>query len=263
MTDAPGRWDDLVARLASGAVIAIVGLGAVWLGERWFHGFVALVCAVMVWELARMTGAGRLARWPAVAAGAALMIGGELPEGLALPLIVAPALFRTDGMRGHRARFALYAVAILIAGYGLMALRDDFGLRWMIWLAVVVIATDIGGYFAGRLLGGPRIWPRLSPKKTWSGTVAGWAVAAACSIPFVLKGGVGWELLGIAVAISMASQLGDVAESALKRHSGVKDSSSIIPGHGGLMDRFDSMLGASIFLLLIEAVVDFPPPPLV
>ncbi len=124
-----------------------------------------------------------------------------------------------------------------------------------------MIATDIGGYFAGRMFGGPKIWPKVSPKKTWSGTVAGWIAAAAISVPFVTQTATGWELLGIAVAISMASQLGDVSESAIKRRVGVKDSSNLIPGHGGLLDRFDSMLGASIFLLLIERIVDFPPPP--
>jgi phosphatidate cytidylyltransferase len=111
------------------------------------------------------------------------------------------------------------------------------------------------------MFGGPKIWPKVSPKKTWSGTVAGWIAAAAVSIPFVVQLNVGWELLGIAMALSMASQMGDVAESALKRRAGVKDSSNILPGHGGLLDRFDSMLGASVFLLMVEQVVDFPPPP--
>ena len=263
MTAAQGQWDDLTVRLASGAALAALGLGAMWLGALWFHVFVSAACALMVWELARMLGGGPASRWPALGAFAALMIGAELPEGFALPLIVAPALFRTEGMKGSRTQFALYTFAILIAGYGLMALRDDFGFRWMAWLAAVVIATDICGYFAGRLLGGPKILPKISPKKTWSGTVAGWVGAVAVSVPFVTNSGVGWELLGIAVAVSMASQLGDAAESALKRRSGVKDSSALIPGHGGLLDRFDAMLGASVFFLLIERIVDFPPPPLV
>lgn len=261
MTAASGPWHDLLTRLLSGALVAGFGVAAMWAGGLWFHLFVAAAAGIMVWELGRMLGAGDAARWPALASFAAMMIAGEIPEGFALPLLLAPALYRSDGMRGNRTLFALYTVAIMIAGYGLMALRDDFGFLWMAWLAVVVIATDIGGYFAGRLIGGPKIWPRVSPKKTWSGTVAGWAGAALVSVPFVLGAAAGWELLGIAVAVSMASQLGDVAESAVKRHSGVKDSSALIPGHGGLFDRFDSMLGASVFLLLVERVVDFPPSP--
>ena len=252
-----------MSRVLSGALMAGVGLGAVWLGGFWFHLFVALLSGVMVWELARMTGAGDKALWPALGAGAAILVAGEIPGGFALPLLIAPGLFRAETMRGNRTQFAIFTVAIMIAGYGLMILRDEFGFIWMAWLALLVVATDVGGYFAGRMIGGPKIWPKVSPKKTWSGTVAGWALAGLVSIPFVTeKAGVGWELLGIAISLSMASQLGDVAESALKRRSGIKDSSSLIPGHGGLLDRFDSMLGASIFLLLIEQIVDFPPPPI-
>ena len=257
-----GRWDDLLKRIATGALIGTVGLGAVILGNVWFHSFVAIACGLMVWELARMCGAGRQSIWPGIAAGAALELAGFIPAGFALPLILMPGLFRTDDMKGNRLIFALYTVAIMVAGYGLMGFRDDQGLVWMLWLIAVVIATDIGGYFAGRLIGGPKFWPQISPKKTWSGTSAGWVMAALVSVPFVQHEGAGWELLGIAVAVSMASQLGDIAESAVKRRSGVKDSSGLLPGHGGLFDRFDSMLGASVFLLLAKQIADFPPAPL-
>ncbi|HSG56347.1 MAG TPA: phosphatidate cytidylyltransferase, partial [Paracoccaceae bacterium] len=231
MAGAGGRWDDLVMRLASGAALAGIGLAAVWAGGVWFHVFVAAAVGVMVWELARMLGAGPLAIWPGGGAGLAMLVASEIPEGFALPLILAPALFRSDTMRGNRTQYALFAAAIMLAGFGFVALRDDFGFRWLAWLALVVIATDVGGYFAGRAFGGPKIWPRVSPKKTWSGTVAGWVASALVSVPFVLAESAGWELLGIAVAASMASQLGDVAESAIKRRSGVKDSSNLIPGH--------------------------------
>ena len=257
-----GPWDDLRKRLATGVLVAVVGVGSIWLGGTWFHVFVAAACGIMVWELARMLGAPATAQWPGLAAAAALLLAGFLPGGFALPLILAPALFRSDEMKGNRLVFALYTFAIMIAGYGLMGFRDDEGRVWMLWLISVVIATDIGGYFAGRLIGGPKFWPKLSPKKTWAGTTAGWVAAAIVSIPFLRHEGAGVELLGIAIAVSMASQLGDIAESAVKRRSGVKDSSALLPGHGGLFDRFDSMLGASVFLLLAKQIVDFPPPPL-
>ncbi|MEM9342643.1 MAG: phosphatidate cytidylyltransferase [Pseudomonadota bacterium] len=259
---AGGRWDDLVVRIGSAGALAAIGLLAMWGGGLWFHLFVAVACGVMVWELATMFGGRAVAHWPALGAAVAMMVAPEIPEGFALPLIIAPALFRSDLMRGHRFQFAMFTVAVCVAGFGLMNLRDDFGFGWMGWLALVVIVTDVGGYFAGRVFGGPKVWPKVSPKKTWSGTIAGWIAAAAISIPFVKLAGAGWELLGIAVAVSMASQLGDVAESAMKRRAGVKDSSGLMPGHGGLMDRFDSMLGASIFLLIVAQIVDFPPPPL-
>jgi phosphatidate cytidylyltransferase len=109
------------------------------------------------------------------------------------------------------------------------------------------------------MLGGPKFWPRVSPKKTWSGTAAGWLAAAVVGALFAIGTDSGPQLIGISIAMSMASQMGDIAESAVKRRVGVKDSSSLLPGHGGLFDRFDGMLGASVFLLLVGPIVGFPP----
>ncbi|MEP6319808.1 MAG: phosphatidate cytidylyltransferase, partial [Paracoccaceae bacterium] len=125
--------------------------------------------------------------------------------------------------------------------------------------ALIVIFSDILGYFAGRIIGGPKFWPKVSPKKTWSGTIAGWIGAAIIGVVYVAWGKAGAEIIGISIALAIAGQLGDVAESALKRRMDVKDSSNILPGHGGMFDRFDSMLGASILLLLMGQVVGFPP----
>ena len=260
MTSATGgQWADLGQRLASGGLAAVIGIGAMWVGGVVFHILIAAICGIMVWELARMIGAGsralQLGAFSAIAAWAAM----ELPSGFALPLILLPAMIGVAFVQQHRTTYTLFTAAILVAGFGLVVLRDDFGFGWMAWLALVVIVTDILGYFAGRFIGGPKFWPKVSPKKTWSGTVAGWVGAALIGAVFVWFGQSGPELIGISVAISMAGQMGDVAESALKRRMGVKDSSNIIPGHGGMFDRFDAMLGASIFLLLIEQIVDFPP----
>ena len=108
------------------------------------------------------------------------------------------------------------------------------------------------------MFGGPKFWPAVSPKKTWSGTAAGWVGAALVGLVFSINTGVGFQLVIVSIALAMASQMGDIAESALKRKMGVKDSSSLIPGHGGLMDRFDGMLGAALFLLVLGPFVGFP-----
>ena len=131
----------------------------------------------------------------------------------------------------------------------------------MVWLALIVIFSDILGYFAGRIIGGPKFWPKVSPKKTWSGTIAGWLGAALIGVVYIAWDKAGAEIVGISIALAIAGQLGDVAESALKRRMNVKDSSNILPGHGGMFDRFDSMLGASILLLLMGQIVGFPPVP--
>lgn len=259
MTAAPGQWDDLVARLGTAAVMAAVGLLAMWAGGIWFHVLVAVASGVMVWELGRMLGGGPSIRFVAAAAFLAAMIAGELPPAYALPILLAPAIVGYGQVPANRIIFSLYMAAILLAGYGLMALRDDAGFLWMAWLALVVIATDVLGYFAGRMIGGPKFWPRVSPKKTWSGTIAGWLGALVVGAAFLASTGAGAGLLVMSVLLSMAAQAGDLAESAVKRRVGVKDASSILPGHGGLFDRFDGMLGASLLLLLIAALTGFPP----
>lgn len=254
-----GQWDDLVVRLASGAVIAAVGLVCVWAGGWLFLALTVTISAAMVWELTRMLDDAAPALAIAVTAGAALLVADLLPPGFALPLLIAPAFVGFGQLRHRRATFAMFTVMILLAGFGLFILRTDFGFVWMLWLVLIVIATDIAGYFAGRFLGGPKFWPRVSPKKTWSGTIAGWIAAAAVGYAFVAQSGAGLQIVGISVALSMASQMGDIAESAVKRRVNVKDSSSLLPGHGGLFDRFDGMLGATVFFMMVAQLVDFPP----
>ncbi|MDU8913037.1 phosphatidate cytidylyltransferase [Aestuariicoccus sp. MJ-SS9] len=254
-------WDDLAPRLASGAAMVAVGLGAVWLGGLWFHALIGLICGLMVWELVRMldTGRTRSAQLLALVAGAAVVIAIELPASFALPLLLLPSMVGLSRMEQGGATYAVFTALILLAGYGMMALRDDFGLLWMLWLVLVVVVTDIAGYFAGRLIGGPKLWPRVSPKKTWSGATAGWLGAALVGLAFAGATDAGIGLMGISVAVSMASQIGDIGESAIKRRAGVKDSSALIPGHGGLLDRFDGMLGAALFIVIAGQIVGFPP----
>jgi len=259
MTPPSGQWSDLSPRLLSGAIAAIVGLLLMWLGGHPFHILIAVVSGIMIWEVTRMIGGGRLAVPYGLLAGVSLLVLVSFPIGYALPLLFAPALFGVAQLEKHKVTFALFASAVLIAGLGLVILRDNFGFLWVAWLALVVITSDILGYFAGKAIGGPKFWPKVSPKKTWSGTVAGWVGAAMVALVYIALGHAGPELIGISIAIAIAGQLGDVVESALKRRMGVKDSSNILPGHGGMFDRFDAMLGASLFLLLVEQIIDFPP----
>ncbi|WOI57013.1 phosphatidate cytidylyltransferase [Palleronia sp. LCG004] len=256
---ASSRWADLGPRLGIGFIIAVIGLACVWAGGAVFLILTVLISACMIWELVRMLDRSAPAVPLAVGSGGALLVAGLLPAGYALPLLIAPVFVGFSQMSQHRATYSVFALMIVLAGFGMFILREQFGFAWMLWLALVVMATDIMGYFAGRFIGGPRFWPRVSPKKTWSGTIAGWIGAAIVGAIFVHFTTSTYELVGISVAISMASQLGDIAESAVKRRMGVKDSSNLLPGHGGLFDRFDGMLGGVVFLLLVEQLIDFPP----
>ena len=254
------QWSDLAVRMGSGLVMVLVAIWAIWMGGDVFHVVVALACGLMIWELVRMLAPetpGLAIQLGAVAAFA-VMLAIYLPVLFAAPLLVAPAFVGAGQLTRHRRLYAIFTVLVLAASYGMMHVRDDLGFAWLVWLVLIVVVTDVAGYFAGRMFGGPKFWPKVSPKKTWSGTVAGWIGGAIVGALFAMNSGVWGAVLIASVLLSFASQMGDIAESAIKRKMGVKDSSALIPGHGGVLDRFDGMLGASIGFLLLEALFGFP-----
>ncbi|MBR3371764.1 MAG: phosphatidate cytidylyltransferase [Rhodobacteraceae bacterium] len=248
-------FSDLRARALSGLAMAVIGIGAVWAGGFAFELLVYALTGAMVWELTRMLdpdapfgkaeGAGLTAA-AALWVFSAKLAGGWLLGAVALSIVLLAWRFPKD-----RAIAAAYLALILFAGLGLILLRNVYGWDWVLWLVLLVIGSDVAGYFAGRILGGAKLWPRVSPKKTWSGTVAGWVVAVMIGWGFMGILGAGAGLVVVSVLVAMAGQAGDIAESAIKRHAGVKDSSNLIPGHGGVMDRFDAMIAAALMVLLM------------
>ena len=253
----PGNYTDIVPRVLSGVVLAGLGLLAVLLGGWWFRAAVFVAVAAMVWELGRMLApviTARMAQLGAVAAGALVLGAAGVDHGPALLLLAVPALLVLTVPAAHRLPVAGYLLLVCLGGHGLLLLREGFGVLWLVWLALVVVGSDVAGYFVGRALGGPKLWPRVSPNKTWSGTLAGWAVAVALGLAFMWPLGQGVGLVLLSLALCIAGQAGDIAESALKRRVGVKDSSQLIPGHGGVMDRFDAMLGAAVAFQLAALV---------
>jgi phosphatidate cytidylyltransferase len=148
----------------------------------------------------------------------------------------------------------LVSLGIMIGALLLIHLRTEMGMTATLWIIGLVVITDIAGYFVGRIVGGAKFWPVFSPKKTWSGIVGGWIGAALFTYVMVQGGHLSLPVetaMFIGLCLSFASQLGDITESALKRASGVKDSSNVIPGHGGVMDRFDGLIGASLIYAAI------------
>ena len=206
MSDA-ARWSDLRTRVISAVVMVVLAGLDIASGGWIFVAAVAALCAVMLWELSRMT--------------------------------------RRDPVIG-----LVYAAAIVVAGAELIRLRGD-GIAQIFWLVLVVVASDVCGYFVGRLVGGPKFWPSVSPKKTWSGTIAGWIGAALVGLGFYLTGHASLLMVAMSPILAFAGQLGDIAESAIKRRAGVKDASNLIPGHGGVMDRFDAMIGALLAMFVL------------
>ncbi|MCF6443218.1 phosphatidate cytidylyltransferase [Nereida sp. MMG025] len=252
------KWDDLRTRVGSGIVMALVGLAGIWAGGVWFQMLTVFVTAVMVWEVAMMIQPERPTPAMLGAALTASVLSGLLANDyhIFLPLLLIPALAVFASLKQERLTGLLFTLGILLAGWGLVIFRADFGAQWLFWLVGVVVVTDVAGYFAGRFIGGPKFWPKVSPKKTWSGTAAGWLASALVGAIVARVTDAGAAIILVSVALSFASQMGDIAESALKRRVGVKDSSTLIPGHGGLFDRFDGLLGASLVMLFVAFVLD-------
>lgn len=257
---AENRWTDLGDRTLYGIAIAVVGIIGIFAGGIWFQMLAVFCTAMMVWELWMMMSPDHPRTGALLAALSASVLSGMIASDEAwktVLFLIVPLLgcWRLDK---ERLSFFLFSLGILLAGWGLVEFRNANGLIWLVWLAAVVVVTDIAGYFAGRMIGGPKFWPAISPKKTWSGTVAGWLGAGVLGLGLAIVSKAGLELVLISILLSFASQMGDIAESALKRRMGVKDSSTLIPGHGGVFDRFDALIGAALFMLLVSLVFEVP-----
>lgn len=236
----------LRTRLLSAAILAPVALAAVWLGSPWFDILVAVAGAVMAWEWARICrgrfgGSGVL--MAVVAAGAGLAAAAH-PGGGAAVVWVGCLLIAAFSRSGWLAFGTLYVGLPVVA---LVWLREAGGMATMLWLFLIIWATDTGAYAAGRSIGGPLLAPRISPKKTWAGLIGGMASAAVVGAAAGLLAGLpAWPgLAGFSALLAVVAQIGDLFESSVKRRFNVKDSSTIIPGHGGVLDRVDGLIAAA------------------
>jgi phosphatidate cytidylyltransferase len=254
------RWRDLRKRALSAAVLGPAAVACIWFGAEAFTALMAIAVAVLAWEWVHLCGR-RTRVFPGLAVPLVVLVAGafavEDHPRIALAVLVAGWIATWVGaqrMGGSltqpAGRLAAGVLYIGLAGIALIELRHDTeaGRANVLFLFLVVWASDIGAYMAGRAFGGPKLAPSISPNKTWSGAAGGLVSAmiagGACALAFTP----GASLLSIAVVVaivSVASMAGDLLESAIKRHFKVKDTSSLIPGHGGLLDRLDGVLAAA------------------
>ncbi len=254
------RWNDLSLRVITGGALLALGLAEVWIGGTPFAVIVALVVGITVLELAGMV-ADLRGVW-ALALGAlacaCIIVSREIAFPVSLLMLSLPALAGAIFVQRRRTTFAVFAFCIVVAGYGLTEFRDERGAILTLWLVSTVVASDIAGYFGGRMIGGRKLWLTVSPGKTWAGTVSGWLATSLVGLGFALTGDAGFHLVWISVLVGFASQAGDLVQSALKRRVDVKDSGELLPGHGGFFDRFDSLLGAALFVTLAQPLWRLP-----
>lgn len=249
-----------------------VVIGLLWLGGYWFGALVALAAVLMVLEWETLTQETGLdvrgwARCMAIVLGLIVLLAVSLPPVLWLTIFAVAVVFAlVSGVLVERAMLwrCLGLLWIGLPCAALVWLRDQpgAGLVGVLWLLVCIWACDTGAYIAGKNLGGPKLAPKVSPAKTWSGLLGGMAAAATASLVFSFFEYTGPILLLVVAGTVLAavSQLGDLAESAVKRHFDVKDSGQLIPGHGGLLDRVDGLLfaipvGAVMMMVMNQGTV--------
>jgi phosphatidate cytidylyltransferase len=249
-TAATGRWSDFWTRLASALILGPVALVALWQGGLAWDMLIAVVVSGLGGEWGRLAGL----RSPLVLPVFMLIIWlTALTLGFFPALLAVSALTLLTVMLFGR--FA--AAGIPYAGIGGLALlwlrlQPEYGLQDTLFLVAVVWGTDIGAYLVGRVLGGAKMAPKISPGKTWSGATGGLLIGGLCGA--MLTGsfhGTALPALLPAFLLSICAQAGDLLESAIKRHLGVKDSGTTIPGHGGLFDRVDGFLAAAPLAALL------------
>jgi phosphatidate cytidylyltransferase len=245
---------ELKLRVISGIVLAIVVLTLTWFGGLYFSMLAQIIALLIYYEWATMTkiasedGRAYAIGWILLG----LVALGFFASGMSVALLLLLGTIVLSGIFAAIGKSSVWLpVGIAYAGFSGLSMAsirgDDFaGLVAMIYIFAIVWGTDIAAYFVGRAVGGPKLAPSISPGKTWSGAIGGAVVAvlAASAVLLAFFKSIGPGLLLAALLLSVLSQLGDLFESHIKRRSGVKDSSHLIPGHGGVMDRVDGLVFA-------------------
>lgn len=257
-----GRGGELQRRILSAAILAPVALLAVHLGGIALALLMVAAAGALGWEWSRLCGFA-----PPRPLGVSLIVllvamviaaqVGEAYDASAAVLAIVAAGMAAASMVWATASLRWSAVGLLYLGLPCVALLwlRAAGADHVFWVLCVTWAADIGAFFTGRAIGGPRLAPAISPNKTWSGFFGGMAAAAAIGGIFgAALGTQGWSAAAAAaLAVALAAVMGDLAESGLKRRFGAKDAGNLIPGHGGVLDRLDSLLLAAPMAALLLA----------
>jgi phosphatidate cytidylyltransferase len=252
------NWSDIGPRLASAAVLIALTATALYFGGYFFAGIVGVVYAGAYREWEAMVSRAPLTPQGMVLIGLVALSGLLFPMfgvlGSAVLIAIACAIALGMGRENFVWRAAgLILFGVLIAGAVSMRGETMAGVWAGVYLGTVVWMTDSAAFFTGRQIGGEKLAPGISPSKTWSGALGGLALGAGAGFVVwtVLTDSPWWIGLILSISISILGQLGDLSESAVKRHFRIKDSGDLIPGHGGLMDRLDSLTFGIILIFIV------------
>ncbi|MDB9991632.1 phosphatidate cytidylyltransferase [Amylibacter sp.] len=246
---------ELFLRIISSAIMIIIAALIVGIGGILFEISLMLISIFLVWEILGFSDIKIFYRnLLAFAFAIIFAIYIWVDPIFALIILSVFLLFYKFIIKPNYFNYrAVYLIIILFSLAAMSSSRIDIGLMQTLWIISCVVLSDIGGYLFGRSIGGPKLWSKISPKKTWSGIIGGWFLAFLITYLFkYYSERITYTYLYWSVFIAISSQVGDLYESALKRSAGIKDSSSLIPGHGGFLDRFDGMIGAFFAIFLIE-----------
>ena len=257
----PANWGDLGIRTLSALVLVPVVIACIWLGGIWFQLFVLLLLTLVAREWVSIVHPGNLLQYVLHLASA--LFGTAFPTlfgvGIAVLTILGLALVAGLLVRFGNSKPSKWSyLGVCYVGFpaiALILLRSDphYGALALLWICFIVWSADILAYFAGRIIGGPRLAPVISPKKTWAGlcgAVAGSTLASIIFAYFTHLNGI-FALAVLAGGLALVEQAGDLFESALKRFHGVKDSGNLIPGHGGVIDRVDGLMAVAVVAAFI------------
>ncbi len=252
----------LPSRVASAAIALPILIAAVWAGGYWFSAFVAIAAGVAGWEISAVAGIRNRALVATIVSGSVALIAAghyistqTAVAGLVAPIALLAALAGLMTLQWLRSpgndfmRAVLVIAAIAYAG-GLLfhapLLRNhETGMEWVLFLLAVTFATDTGAYFVGKAFGKRPLAPTISPSKTWEGAAGGTLAALLAGFIaylFMSTQAPVWQVVVLAGIAGVAGQVGDLAESRLKRVFDAKDSGWVVPGHGGILDRLDSIV---------------------
>ena len=249
-----GKFALLAIRFLSAAVMAILALGILLMGDPFIYIFALIIGTLLIWEWANMIPNKGHSLSYMVALATAIFISYDMLVIFAMLLAISIFVWFKSKAEAWR-KLLTFGVLYISIGIGsVIWLYEMAGLELALWLLLVVWATDIGAYIVGSLVRGPKLAPKISPNKTWAGLLGGILFAAGVSQLFLVTilDVAGWQLLSsIAIAVAIVAQLGDLLESSIKRKLKIKDSSKLIPGHGGMLDRLDGLLFAAPFMCIV------------